>query len=248
MMTNSAFEATIRHIWAGYFRCELADFERPGTHLMPWEDQRDSNWLYLWHIGQRTFIRLGPQWADRIAQFSEAQFPAQHIQAADLVAQWQPEQAKLRYTVELCYLHPEAFKPAHPPTCFGCRQLSAADRPALTTMQGDCSAADLDEGDVDIDHEVAFGCWHEERLTAVASMYTIRGGFADVGILTHPDFRGRGLGKAAVSSVCSWLIAQGKLPMYRYEVNNLGSAGVARSLGFRPYYRQESVELVDVSE
>lgn len=241
------FEDSILAVWAAYFRCDLADFDRPGTQLVEWAEQRDSDWVYIWQIGERTFVRLGPQLTDLVQHVVARLPPHTALRAADLISHLEDD-ASLEYTVDLCYLQPDDFKLATSPDGFSRRQLSAADADAWAEMQAACTDDDLEEADVGLDHEAAFGCFQGRHLVALASMYTLRDGFADIGILTHPEFRGKGLGKAAVSAVCEWLLLNGRMPLYRYEVRNLGSAAIATGLGFKKYYVQESVKVSRVTE
>jgi RimJ/RimL family protein N-acetyltransferase len=60
----------------------------------------------------------------------------------------------------------------------------------------------------------------------------------DIGVLTHPAFRRRGLGRAVVAAICRWCGTRAVLPLYRCDAENAGSRGVAQAVGFRPYFRQ----------
>lgn len=58
--------------------------------------------------------------------------------------------------------------------------------------------------------------------------------FADIAVLVHRDHRRRGLARWVVHATTAALLAEGRIPLYRHDVDNLGSAAVARSIGFRP--------------
>jgi len=68
-------------------------------------------------------------------------------------------------------------------------------------------------------------------------------GFSDIGVITDPDYRRQGLGKAAVSGLCEALLQAGheRLILYRHEMENRGSQGVAESLNFQPIGLLEAV-------
>ena len=91
-----------------------------------------------------------------------------------------------------------------------------------------------------MDHLIAFGCLAGGQLVAAASGYE-RAGFMDLGVLTHPAYRGQGLGKAVVGAICEWAIARNVIAQYRCNVLNIGSHGVARKLNLRLYFKQESI-------
>jgi len=81
-------------------------------------------------------------------------------------------------------------------------------------------------------------------MVACASLYDWRG-FGDPGVLVHPDYRKRGLGKAVVSPICQWVLNQGRVMNYRCGSRNTGSARIAKSLGFTQYFEIEVFKLVD---
>ena len=66
---------------------------------------------------------------------------------------------------------------------------------------------------------------------------------AHVCVLTHPDWRGRGLARATASATVVHALAEGLLPQWRARVP--ASRRVARALGFREIGTQISVELGD---
>lgn len=75
-----------------------------------------------------------------------------------------------------------------------------------------------------------------EHLVAYASaqVWDWDPGFGDIAVLVHPDHRGRGLASWCSAACVHDLVAIGYLPLYRHESTNLGSAAVARRLGFEP--------------
>ena len=101
---------------------------------------------------------------------------------------------------------------------------------------------DVDEGYVEVTHQIAFGCFLDEQLVAAASGYE-RTGFLDIGVLTHPEFRKKGLGKSAVGALCDWANQNGMIAQYRHDVLNTSSQNVARSLNFQMYFKSEGISL-----
>jgi GNAT superfamily N-acetyltransferase len=55
-----------------------------------------------------------------------------------------------------------------------------------------------------------------------------------IGVDTLPEFRNRGIGKAAVSVVTEYILKQSVIPYYSTVISNLASRKIATSLGFRP--------------
>jgi predicted GNAT family acetyltransferase len=102
------------------------------------------------------------------------------------------------------------------------------------------TSEEVDEGYVEIDHQIAFGCFVGKQMVAAASGYE-RTGFMDLGVLTHSAFRRKGLGKAVVGALCAWSTENGYIAQYRHDMTNTGSARVAQSLNFKVYAEEETL-------
>lgn len=58
--------------------------------------------------------------------------------------------------------------------------------------------------------------------------------FADIGVLVDGEHRRRGLAQLVVAHTVERLLGDGRLPLYRHEIDNAGSAAIALAVGFRP--------------
>jgi len=56
--------------------------------------------------------------------------------------------------------------------------------------------------------------------------------FGDIGVLVDPAHRTARLGTFAVVNTCLDLLAADRLPLYRHDEDNVGSARLATALGF----------------
>jgi len=63
-------------------------------------------------------------------------------------------------------------------------------------------------------------------------MTPFRGLLADVGLITHPDHRGKGLAKAVASRMIMDALPKAQLIRYRSRTGNAAPRAVALSLGF----------------
>jgi GNAT superfamily N-acetyltransferase len=116
------------------------------------------------------------------------------------------------------------------------RQLTLADAEAFAEFAVAAPAEDMDEASVELDHWLVFGTFADGRLASAASMYPWRGtGFADLGITTLPEYRGRGLAKRTVRAISARALAEGYEPQYRCQLDNTASASLARAAGFAQF-------------
>ena len=84
--------------------------------------------------------------------------------------------------------------------------MQLTDKSYLDQLKASCTQGELDEADIDIDNELVVGCFQGDTLVAVASMYTVWQAFADIGVLTHPQFRKQSLGAAATAAISDILL------------------------------------------
>ncbi|MEM7028206.1 MAG: GNAT family N-acetyltransferase [Chloroflexota bacterium] len=236
-------EKRIAQTWATFFKCRPADFDQERTDIILHEDQRGSRRVDLWTIGRHAFLRIDPDLEAMVRNTVQAKAQFKCFTVPDLLKSWANQQATLSYTVDICFLYPSKFQTQTLVTPFQTRQLLLEDSHHLEALKAACSNDDIESADIAIDNEVVWGCFHNAQLVSVASMYKVWGGFADVGILTHPAFRGQGVGKATVSAICTYLLAQNEVVLYRYEIRNKGSGKIARALGFRKTCQQQGIKV-----
>lgn len=73
------------------------------------------------------------------------------------------------------------------------------------------------------------------QVVAAGNMTEWRGLPADVGVLTHPDARGRGLAKRVAATMVAEMLPAIDIARYRALLSNRPSLAVGVALGFQPY-------------
>ena len=96
---------------------------------------------------------------------------------------------------------------------------------------------------MELDHWLVVGTFRQQQLVSVSSMYpwgetTI----ADLGVITLPQFRGQGLGRATVRAISAAALSRGYEPQYRCDLGNAPSAALARAAGFARFGLWEGLE------
>jgi RimJ/RimL family protein N-acetyltransferase len=110
------------------------------------------------------------------------------------------------------------------------RRLTPADHIAFAAFAASASAQDREAAFVELDHWAVFGYFDRDRLVSAASLCLwAEGTIADLGVLTLPHVRGRGLARATVGAICRHARAAGREPQYRCQLDNHASIALARS-------------------
>lgn len=127
------------------------------------------------------------------------------------------------------------------------RRLGPTDAAAFNAFQANASEDDLDAAWVELDHWQVFGAFDGEHLLAAGSMYpwSLDAAFADMGVLTLPEARGRGHARQLVHAMAMSAQAAGLQPQYRCQLDNSGSIITAERSGLRAFADWDTVLAVD---
>jgi GNAT superfamily N-acetyltransferase len=241
-MNKNIFESTIYQNWAEYFGCPVETIQQYGTTLLSESKYDGDKIIALWYIGKHTFAQLDPAYHYQLDELAK-NLPSNTSLTGDLIQKaWGDEAIQSRDIGLAYYLLPLDLQNYTPPKPFTLRQLTKADTEAMSALHSANTPEDVDEGYVEVTHQVAFGCFLDEQLLAAASGYE-RTGFLDIGVLTHPGFRKKGLGKAVVGALCDWANQQNIIAQYRHNIINSGSENMAKSLNFQMFFKSESISL-----
>ena len=241
-MNRDAFEHAVYQSWAERFDYPVAALHRPGTVILPEAEFASTHAVHIWTIGARAFARLDPALEVLVAEAIGDRVDAEAITAHHLRATLGHAGIERVEDSVLRYLYPDDFRPSPPPEHLALRTLTADDAEALAALQAACTDAEVEEAEIAVDDEIGFACFDGPRLTAAATGFRLTG-FMDIGVLTHPAYRRRGLGRAVVSALCRWCIDAPIIAQYRCLVTNSGSYAISESLGFSLSFAQQSVYL-----
>ena len=210
-MNRKTFESTILENWTKHFGCPTESADQTGTTLLPESKYEGEKIIALWHIGKHAFVQLDPGVFPRLDELVKSlpentSLLGEHVQTA-----WGDEAISSRDTGLTYYLFPADLPDYLPPEPFTLRPLTEADAEYMSALNAANTPEDVDEAYVEVTHQVAFGCFHGEVLVAAASGYE-RTGFLDLGVLTHPGYRKKGLGKAVVGALFYWAKQNNNIP------------------------------------
>lgn len=108
------------------------------------------------------------------------------------------------------------------------------DHEALAELRAACPAAEWAEGGFG-DTGRVFGLYRSGMLVAAGNLTDWRDVPSDIGLITHPDHRGRGYGLRVGAFAARFAIAAAGIARYRALADNAASRRIARRLGFAEY-------------
>ena len=208
-------ELTVRDYWIERFELDPGDWDRACTVLLGGAAFAGSDEIYVYDFGEMTLVRMDPAKVDRL------DWPAE-ITSIKLTADALPTLAREGFPLRAggsglnLYLEPSRFRPFGLPEGLTLRRVELpADRVVVDALLAACSEEEVEDAEIyeDQPDEVVYGAFHEDRLVAYAGFRRWGERTADIGILTHPEYRQRGIGKAAVSKLTEWCLTNDVVPM-----------------------------------
>lgn len=111
----------------------------------------------------------------------------------------------------------------------------------LSLLRSAGSGIDVDNPEALLHNGIAAGAVIDDRLVAIASSIAMTQRFAEVGVVTLPDFRNRGLSTASAVLLCQLLQGHGMTPVWGTGEDNHPSRRVAVMIGFTETERRSYV-------
>jgi predicted GNAT family acetyltransferase len=142
------------------------------------------------------------------------------------------------------YTDEEAFRPAKDEDT---RLLTAQDMTALADLREACSALEWRDGGSQLGEQPVVGAFDRQCLVAAAGYKVSANVIAHTSVITHPQYRGQGYGKAVVSKLTAEALSRGLVPQYQTLEANIPSVVIAQALGFERYATTVAVRLKPTS-
>jgi GNAT superfamily N-acetyltransferase len=130
-----------------------------------------------------------------------------------------------------------------PEPATGARLLETRDCRALERLRAACNATEWEHSAIDPQRAPIFGAFDGRALVAAASYEPWGDRLRSVGVITHPDARRRGRGRAVATEATAHGIAAGHVMVWQTLESNLPSMAIARRIGYKPYARTIAVRL-----
>lgn len=229
-----------------------------GTTVIPQVRREGSNLASAYVFGRHLVVFCDPRLADQLASFELAPGEPDATAPLDAFASWGSEVGAelVGMGAMRVLLGPPLTASVHhvSETAVEADRDSPADVTRIQDLVNACSAEDVDDAGIEMDDlDPVIRCIEREPggpYVAYASAFPDDdfGGRWDVGVLTHPGHRNRGLGRAAVARLVGDLVADGRTPIYRHNLEHTWSGALAESLGFKTATRLAAIRFPAVDQ
>lgn len=223
--------------WAGYFGCSPGDLGEARTLVVPHAALEGYDDVLAFRRGPSCIVSV-PRAVPESGREKLRRAPPERAFDPELLARslvvWRDQVSPAAW-LGVCL--PADFDPAPPRA----RKLTEDESDAVRRLAEACGEAAWSATGLPCDP--TFGVFADGELVAASGTVTLGGVLAYVGVVTHPERRGRGHAKAAAGASLRDAFERDLIPLWRTPVSNGAAVAVARSLGFRPYALTIDVQL-----
>ncbi len=235
--TENEFSLSLAKSWAKYFKISLELFLNPDILVIDEPDLQKTKGINFWLFGQKKIIHASPEFSAQIkSSIANMEF-TQNLSFNLFPSQSGIEGLHHDDLIYIFHLDPKKLRKKPLFDEYRFRALKLKDHLLLKRLQFGCNKFEVKNSWVKITHPYILGCFFGKKLVAVSSIVDF-GDAKDIGVLTHPKFRRKGLGTLLISELCKKAIKRDELLLYRCHDGNLGSIKVAQSLGFTKYFEE----------
>jgi GNAT superfamily N-acetyltransferase len=227
--------------WAGYFGCAPEDLHGSKTLVVPHAALQGYDGVLVFRHGSACIVSV-PETVPPVER--------EKLGAATPERAFDPEFLAKAFVVWKDRISPPAwvgvceraeFKPASTTA----RLLTARDSDAIQRLAEGCGELAWKASKLVLDREPNFGVFVGNDIVAASGYLNMGGVLAYIGVVTHPQQRGKGHAKAVVSATMNYAFEKGLVPMWRTPASHEAAIAVARSLGFSPYAFTLDVQLTE---
>lgn len=226
--------------------CRPADLAKPGVLVVS-----HGAWLggytgvYGWLMGSTAIVSAPLEWVDRVRHMTAGHTADDLLSAEFWHAHLGPALDRIVGPSYQGYVDAAAFRRAADTDA---RLLTATDRLGLERLAAACPPIEWEHSSIGLDQAPIFGLERDGELLAAAACAEKGPGVVTVGVITHPDHRGRGYGRAVVSGLTAYGLDQGLVLHYQTLRTNVGSVAIARSLGYHDIASAMAMRLRQVQQ
>jgi GNAT superfamily N-acetyltransferase len=229
--------ARVQGWWAGLFGCGKAQLWQ-GLSVTEHVGLTGYEGIFVAHRSTGCHVSL-PSWVDARTRESLSQ---QGISRITDPAFWRdlPETAALSVIGPSVHGYTDGASWSAPATSPAGTVVEASGD-QLEGLRSAMDPAEWDEGGFADGASRFFVLRVAGEVVAAANLTEFLDGPADIGVVVHPAFRGRGLGLAVAAAATSYALEEVGVARWRARVTNAPSRAMAAALGFESYCHQMAI-------
>lgn len=245
--TGKEFEKEVYDFWTDKFGVPRDAIHKKCSYVI-YEDSFDKNdKIVVYDIKDMTIIRIGEGLAEDLG-INEGLIEGSVYDMDKTKNLLAKKEYKIIEAYDLYdfFLDPADFKNADTDNKYNARMLDVeADKQNMLTLFDACSLEEMDDADIYIDEldPVNYGAFDGDKLVAYCSYRMFGDNICDAGVIIHPDYRNKGLGKAVTAGIAKHCIENDIIPMCRIFDYNKYSLMIPKSLGFKMMVLVHSINL-----
>lgn len=222
------WDSRIIDLWSNHYHIPSVHFTTPGRSTYVYQAENDDHSATLLYNPSQSILAMPHHSVGGLTTLDDGD----PLVPAALHQLLSPLRVHVLEEVLVYYWRTTAPTPMNPPAI---RPLSVADTPLIRRFQAACTPRDLQLGQIEPDDPVVVGYFVDDQLAGIGSLLYWGYDIADIGIISHPAYRKRGIGLDITAELVRLGLAMGKVMQYRTLTTNLGSLALANRLGFAHY-------------
>ena len=224
--------------WASFFGLPPADFLAAGVQVVPHHELKgyEGAWLFRRNGVSSCIISVPPRLVEPVRTAVASRNAEDLFCRETATGLFGSQGARVIGPAYQGFVEEENFLPA----AGRARALGSQDAAALRRLADACGQEAWDDAGIAPGQPNTFGCFAgagEEELAAVARFRVTEqeAAAAWIGVVTHPEHRGKGYGRTAVSVATEQGLRRSLLLLYQTLLANAPSVALASRLGYRQY-------------
>ncbi len=241
MEVQAATLDALNAYWQTFFGCAMPQSDLPQTLVVPHVGLGTYHGIFLFRRQHTLIVSVPPALVGSHAMHLATLTVADLADPATLITRVGVPIERLVGPACIGYTDAYTFQP-YPARAV--RLLTPRDAAAFHAFRTACPATEWDHGGSAFGAEPLAGYFRADQLVALAGYELWGPAIAHIGVVTHPQHRGRGYGKAVVSFLSALVLHDQRIPQYRTLYSNTPSMQIALDLGFVAYADSVALRLV----
>ncbi len=227
--------------WAAYFGCSEADLNGKETKVFTHAALGDFAEALVFRRKDACIVSVPATTPDIERSKLRAAKPAEAFNAAFLARTFVISSDHVTGPAWVGFADKGGFKPVKSDA----RLLTTKDEAAMRELAEGCGETAWKQSKIAVDRQTNFGLFAGGKLVAASGYLNLAGQVAYIGVITHPDHRGKGYARMVASASMAHGLEFNLVPMWRTLDAHESAVKLAGTLGFEKYAATLDVQLTE---